>query len=101
MEASTEEEPELLPEDIQKPESGDTRCIVCDIDCRSPRELKHHIKKFHKGKVLFQCEVCGKQFMSKEGIRGHEKVHKQIEEKGKKKFFCQQCKKGFGWEKEV
>ena len=50
VEASTEEEPELLPkEDIQKPESGDTRCIVCEIDCRSPRELKHHMKKIHKG----------------------------------------------------
>ena len=89
MEASTEEKPELLQEkDIQKPESRDTRCIVCDIDCRSPRELKHHIKNFHEGKVLYQCEVCGKIFMSKEGIRAHEKVHKQIEENGKKKFFC-------------
>ena len=47
VEASTEEEPELLPEEeIQKPESGDTKCIACDIDCRLPRELKHHIKKF-------------------------------------------------------
>ena len=86
VEASTEEEPELLPEEeIQKPESGDTKCIVCDIDCRLPRELKHHIKIFHKGKVLYKCEVCGKGFMSKEGVKGHEKVHKEVEEKGKKK----------------
>ena len=83
VESSTEQEPELLLEaEIQKPESGDTKCIVCDIYCRLPHELKHHIKKFHKGKVLYQCNVCGKGFMSKEGVKGHEKVHKEVEEKG-------------------
>lgn len=100
VEASTEEEPELLPEEeIQKPEAGDIRCLACNIDCRSPRELKHHIKKFHKGKVLFQCKTCGKGFMSKEGVMGHEKVHREILEKGHKKFHCKTCNKDFGWEK--
>ena len=100
VESSTEEEPELLPEaDIQKPESGDTKCIVCDIDCRSPCEFNQHIKNFHKGLVLYECNVCGKGFMSKEGVKGHEKVHKGVEEKGKKKYSCKPCKKEFGWEK--
>ena len=37
--------------------------------------------------------------MSKEGVKGHEKVHKEVEEKGKKKYSCKPCRKEFGWEK--
>ena len=68
VEASTEEEPELLPEgDIQKPESGDTRSILCDIDCRSPRELKHHIKNPIKVKCYFSVKYVGRDSCLKKG----------------------------------
>ena len=83
----TEEEMEMPePDDIPVVQEGNTTCTHCSVDCKTTKNLKTHIKKFHKGQVKFVCAKCNKGFVSQEGRNMHEKGHDEANVKK-----CTEC----------
>ena len=83
----TEEEMEMPePDDIPVVQEGNTTCTHCSVDCKTTKNLKTHIKKFHKGQVKFVCATCNKGFVSQEGRNMHEKGHDEANVKK-----CTEC----------
>ena len=83
----TEEEMEMTePDDIPVVQEGNTTCTHCSVDCKTTKNLKMHIKKFHKGQVKFVCAECNKGFVSQEGRNMHEKGHDEANVKK-----CTEC----------
>ena len=65
--------------------------IQCDI-CEkrvSKRFIKTH-KEYHLGVRAFPCGVCGKRFITANGLRSHEKIHLK-----QRRFQCSICQVQF------
>ena len=58
-------------EKVKDIEMGDLCCELCNINFQTTKSLCSRVAKFHLGNVLYECESCGKGFMSKGGIEGH------------------------------
>ena len=63
-------------------ERGDTVCNKCNVDYLSTHGLKRHINAFHLGQLNYICQLCDKEFLTKEGIRMYMVTH------GNKDFIC-------------
>ena len=70
---------------------GDTKpskikhvCKLCDKECRTPSQLKVHIR-VHSGERPYMCKVCDKSHLA-----GHMRIHT-----GDKPYQCKACDKCF------
>ena len=49
--------------------------------------MNGHIASVHEGKKAFTCDICDKNFVTKQGMNGHiASLHE-----GKKEFKCEIC----------
>jgi len=46
-------------------------CSICNIDCYSRSDLKHHKITIHKTQKLFPCSVCNAKFFFKNALKYH------------------------------
>ena len=58
----------------QKLSSIKHTCKVCDKVCRTPSELKVHIR-VHSGERPYMCKICDKLFSQKSGVALHMHIH--------------------------
>lgn len=65
------------------------RCRLCDIVCKSIGKLQDHLNK-HLGLKPFNCDECGKPFLSKHHVKLHKRSHTK-----EKNFKCTKCDKAF------
>ena len=54
---------------------GDTVCSVYGHVAKTTNALKLHIMKSHKGEYLYECEICKKGFIQKDGYNTHKFIH--------------------------
>ena len=60
------------------------KCNECGKTCRSPAQLRRHIRLIHKGQK-YSCHLCGKEYPDTKGVKYHiSKVHET--EVGKKRI---------------
>lgn len=67
-------------------------CEVCSKAFKSPTHLKNH-KISHMPvaeRPHFECDICGKSVVGKEGLRKHRRIHTDS-----KDYVCEWCGKGF------
>ena len=78
---------------LERDTFGRNRCTCTKKGCNwtfpSVEELKSHMKVIHKASP-YVCRHCNKLFGSRAGLWYHEAEHK-----GKFRFWCDNCKKGF------
>ena len=68
------------------------QCDTCQKNFKEKRELRHHVKRVHKGELNFLCEQCSRPFVDEYALKKHvANVHDTD-----KKFKCSQCDRGFG-----
>lgn len=67
-----------------------TKCPLCNVFFRSVKELIFHCLQHSTGPNSRQCPFCKRHFTQRQSMRRHMSMH--ILEK---RFFCQNCKKGF------
>ena len=60
-------------------------CKVCDRVCRTPSQLKVHIR-VHSGEKPHMCKICDKLFSSKTHLAQHMRIHT-----GDKPYQCKVC----------
>ena len=72
----SDSEEELEVGEVQVVEKGDHYCELCKLDLVTTDKLKSHVIRFHEGKFRYLCIPCSKGYMSKDGLRLHEKSHK-------------------------
>ena len=66
------------------------QCDMCDFVTKLYKDYKDHKRSEHKGKKPFQCQSCGKLFLSKNRLQAHEKsCHGHIQMKGEQYSFKQ------------
>ncbi|KAJ8916804.1 hypothetical protein NQ315_005811 [Exocentrus adspersus] len=65
------------------------RCPTCNIVCQSIGKLQDHLNK-HLGLKPFNCDECGKSFISKHHVKLHKRCHNK-----EKSYKCTQCDKAF------
>ncbi|XP_075217511.1 uncharacterized protein LOC142322378 [Lycorma delicatula] len=66
------------------------QCKHCNKIFTNKRRLLKHENKYHKGKRLFQCEICDFKSHSESCINKHQKLHTK-----KKEFICEKCGDSF------
>lgn len=64
-------------------------CNICQAKFAEKRGLTEHINCSHETTVVFNCEVCGKSFLTKGRLRRHHYIH------GEFRHICRYCGKGF------
>lgn len=67
------------------------QCELCDSRFQYPYLLSKHIKHVHQRvkyekKYNFKCELCPREFYSRQGLENHQYQHTRI-----KKFICDLC----------
>lgn len=66
------------------------KCEVCLKEYKSKSQLKEH-RTIHTERVKFECDLCGKQFVKKQGVETH--MHeKHI---GIREYMCETCGASF------
>lgn len=70
------------------------KCDICGKLWKSHRELKAHLLNTHPApdKILFNCETCGRGFVSRSILALHVKSHLPVAERDHQ---CAECPKGF------
>ena len=68
------------------------QCDTCQKYFKEKRELRHHVKRVHKGELNFLCEQCSRPFVDAYALKKHVANVHDID----KKFKCTQCDRGFG-----
>ena len=64
-------------------------CSLCSANFTEKRSLKEHINCSHETTQVFQCDECGKSFLTKGRLRRHKYIHGEFRHK------CSYCSKGF------
>ena len=64
-------------------------CKVCNQVCRTPSQLKLHIR-VHSGEKPYMCQICDKVFSRKSHLPPHMRIHT-----GDKPYQCKVCDKCF------
>ena len=64
-------------------------CKVCDKVCKTPSELKVHIR-IHSGERPYMCKICDKLFSQISHLPSHMRIHT-----GDKPYQCEVCAKCF------
>lgn len=67
-------------------------CMVngCDKVYVSKFNLKRHVSVHHLRDVRYDCQLCGKNFVSKQNLREHSYTHT-----GEKPYKCPSCNEHF------
>ena len=60
-------------------------CPFCPTSFSDKFQLKAHISQFHGKQMPFSCSLCGKGYLSAQGLDHHKSVHEG------KKFSCPVC----------
>jgi len=60
--------------DNHVPLSGPFFCMVCEMDCKSHRELRVHVKT-HTGEFPYSCFLCKKAYTKKRYLKRHMACH--------------------------
>lgn len=84
----------MLTNHLKGHNSGNYRCLTCDITVASKLELLGHKRDKHQVIGLepkFECEKCHKMFPKKSVLEKHLSTHS-----GDKLFSCKHCAKAFG-----
>ena len=68
-------------------------CDVCDKIYLKKSSLKIHFRNIHDQLKSYECNICGRKFMSDVGFDSHQKIHNGPREK--KAFKCAICKRRF------
>ena len=58
-----------------KRKSGFFQCRICLNKFKTGHKLKSHMRTSHKGRLLFLCRACSKEFNSEEDILSHKCRH--------------------------
>ncbi|XP_058464107.1 zinc finger protein 83-like [Malaya genurostris] len=70
------------------PEGRPFRCEQCDKAYSFKRSLADHVRQVHK-KIRHRCEVCEKEFVSRDVLRVHKKLHLN------ETYRCDICRQAF------
>ena len=47
------------------------QCDTCQKNFKEKRELRHHVKRVHKGELNFLCEQCSRPFVDAYALKKH------------------------------
>lgn len=70
------------------PEGRPFKCTQCDKSYSIKKTLADHIRQVHQN-IRYACEVCQKQFVSRDVLRVHKKLHSNEQHR------CQHCGQTF------
>ena len=74
----------------------DYKCDMCGKDFSTKQHLKEHIGAVHEGQKKYNCELCGKNFVTKPSLQKlHEHQKKCVHEGKKDVTKCDLCGKDF------
>ena len=71
-------------EEFRTEENG-LQCLHCPMILPGPRQLNAHIAKHHRELMVFNCNLCGKGYMTASGLHHHLRAHNG------KQFLCPVC----------
>ena len=75
---------------LKLPLTKDFVCKECGKGFNMGYQLTTHVKVFHLGQKIHECEVCGKTFGRNNHLYAHREVHSAVD-----KYVCKVCGKGF------
>lgn len=70
------------------PDGRPFKCNQCDKSYSIKKTLADHVRQAHQN-VRYSCEICQKQFVSRDVLRVHKKLHSNEQHR------CQQCGQTF------
>lgn len=65
-------------------------CVICGQKFQYPFQVGRHVENIHMRDSPSMCEICGKSFRTKHGLKKHERSHT-----GQKPYKCAICFKSF------
>ena len=78
---------------VVKPPPQEMTCELCLIELKDGKMLKSHMQEQHMAEGLYCCSHCDKKCKQFIGLKYH--IDIKHPESSEKKFFCNQCNKGF------
>ena len=70
-----------------KNENGDFVCPNCEVVKKNQNTMYYHMKK-HEGKLPFECDTCGKDFVQKSSLELHKLSKHKNSKKDAKMYKC-------------
>ncbi|CAG0887428.1 unnamed protein product [Cyprideis torosa] len=66
------------------------KCLICDKEYSTKSSFRKHQESAHEGGGRFVCATCGKNFVTNQRLRVHERTHS-----AQKPHVCETCGAGF------
>jgi len=79
-----------VPIKIEKNETktGKFGCQICDKNYSSKQSLFNHVRSIHQNPGCFKCKICNAELSSKGNLHAHQKIHMKNRQKP---FKCGKC----------